>query len=75
MPIRECELGRPPRDGKRAVFNAIFYVVRSGCAWRMLPNEMPLWRIVHCYFMHWRQDGQLIEMYDAPRDALRQWSG
>ena len=41
------KLGRPPRYEKRAVLNAIFYVVRSGCSWRMLPGEMPPWRIVY----------------------------
>lgn len=69
------KLGRPPRYEKRAILNAIFYVVRSGCAWRMLPSEMPPWRIVYYYFMRWRQDGRWIEMHDALRDALRQWNG
>ena len=42
-----AKLGRPPRYEKRAVLSAIFYVVRSGCSWRMLPGEMPPWRIVY----------------------------
>ncbi len=70
-----AKLGRPPRYEKRAVLNAIFYVVRSGCSWRMLPGEMPPWRIVYYYFMRWRQDGQWIKMHDALRDALRIRSG
>ena len=70
-----ARLGRPPRYEKRAILNAIFYVVRGGCSWRMLPTEMPPWRIVYHYFMRWRQDGRWIEMHDALRDALRQWSG
>ena len=47
-------LGRPPRYEKRAILNAIFYGVRSGCPWRMLPNELPPWRIVCYCFMRWR---------------------
>ena len=43
--------GRPPRYAKRAILDAIFYVVRSGCAWRMLPHDLPPWRIVYYYFM------------------------
>ena len=70
-----AKLGRPPRYGKRAILNAIFYVVRGGCAWRMLPTEMPPWRIVYHYFMRWRQDGRWLLMHDALRDALRRWSG
>ena len=70
-----AKLGRPPRYEKRAILNAIFYVVRSGCSWRMLPGELPPWRIVYHYFMSWRQDGRWQVMHDALRDALRRWSG
>ena len=70
-----AKLGRPPRYEKRAILNAIFYVVRSGCSWRMLPSEMPPWRIVYYYFMRWREDGVWIELHDALREALRQKSG
>ena len=42
-----AKLGRPPRYEKRAILNAIFYVVRGGCSWRMLPGEMPPRRIVY----------------------------
>ena len=70
-----AQLGRPPRYEKRAILNAIFYVVRSGCSWRMLPGEMPPWRIVYHYFMCWRQEGRWLVMHDALRDALRRWSG
>ena len=70
-----ARLGRPPRYEKRAILNAIFYVVRSGCSWRMLPGEMPPWRIVYYYFMRWRQDGVWIDLHDALRDTLRVRSG
>ena len=42
--------GRPPRYTKRAILDGIFYVVRSGCAWRMLPHDLPPWRIIYYYF-------------------------
>ncbi len=63
--------GRPPRYEKRAILNAISYVVRSGCSRRMLPGEMPPWRILYYFFMRWRQDGVWIELHAALRDALR----
>ena len=69
------KLGRPPRYEKRTVLNAIFYVVRSGCSWRMLPGEMPPWCIVYHYFARWREDGVWQQMHDALRDAPRRWSG
>jgi transposase len=34
------------------ILNAIFYLVRSGCAWRMLPNDLPPWKLVWHYFSH-----------------------
>lgn len=70
-----AKLGRPPRYEKRAILNAIFYVIRSGCSWRMLPSEMPPWRIVYYYFMRWREDGLWIDLHEALRDALRMRSG
>ena len=70
-----AKLGRPPRYEKRAVLNAIFYVVRSGCSWRMLPSEMPPWRIAYYYFMRWREDGLWIDLHETLRDALRTRSG
>ena len=63
--------GRPPRYEKRAILNAISYVVRSGCSRRMLPGEMPPWRILYYFFMRWRQDGVWIDLHAALRDALR----
>jgi len=38
------KLGRPPRFARRAVLDAIFYMVRTGGAWRLLPNDLPPWR-------------------------------
>jgi hypothetical protein len=41
----------------RKMFDAIFYLLRSGCQWRMLPREFPPWSTVHHYFRMWRLDG------------------
>jgi putative transposase len=41
----------------RAVVNGIFYRLRSGCAWRMLPHDFPPWRTVYGYFRQWQEDG------------------
>jgi transposase len=40
----------------REILNAIFYVVRSGCAWRLLPHEFPAWQTAYHYFRLWRLD-------------------
>ena len=63
--------GRPPRHPKRDILNAIFYTVRSGCAWRLLPHDLPPWRIVYYYFMVWRRAGLWQKMHDTLRDQVR----
>jgi transposase len=67
--------GRPPRYRKRAILDGIFYVVRSGCSWRMIPHDLPPWRIVYHYFMVWRRAGLWQIIHDALRDAVRLQSG
>jgi putative transposase len=64
-------LGRPPRYSKRSIVNAIFYLVRSGCAWRMLPHDLPPWRICYFYFMTWKKEGVWIKIHNHLRDKLR----
>ena len=41
----------------RAVFNALRYVVRAGCPWRLLPNDLPPWQIVHQQATRWLEAG------------------
>jgi transposase len=69
------KLGRPARYKKRDVLNGIFYVVRSGCAWRLMPHDLPPWRICYYYFMVWRQQGLWQVIHDTLRDAVRLQSG
>ena len=69
------KLGRPPRYPKRKIVNAIFYLVRSGCAWRMLPHDLPPWRICYYYFMVWKREGIWLKIHDHVRDLVRLKSG
>lgn len=66
--------GRPPLHAKREVVNAILYLTRAGCAWRMLPRDLPPWRTVYGYFVLWRDDGTLDLIHDTLREQLRQKS-
>jgi transposase len=50
-------LGRPRETCLREVVNAIFYVLRAGCPWRLLPREFPPRSTVQRYFYAWRDDG------------------
>ena len=49
--------GRPWKWPLRDFVNAIFYLLRSGCAWRMLPKEYPPWGTVYSRFREWNRDG------------------
>ena len=63
--------GRPRIHPAREILNAIFYVVRSGCAWRLLPHDFPPWKTVHHYFRIWRLDGVWERLNTALRQRLR----
>ena len=51
------QMGRPPKWEKWQVINAILYVNRTGCQWRMLPVNFPPWRTVYVYYWSWQRDG------------------
>src|SRR5258705_13916705 len=50
-------LGRPREIELRAVLDAILYIARTGCQWRMLPKDFPPFTTVQGYFYDWRDDG------------------
>ncbi len=58
--------GRPRVHPVRDILNAIFYVLRSGCAWRLLPHDLPPWKTVYHYFRLWRLQG----LWDAIHEVL-----
>jgi putative transposase len=49
--------GRPPIHDRRELVNAMAYWLRAGCAWRLLPHDLPPWQTVYHYFRCWRQQG------------------
>jgi putative transposase len=53
----ESPIGRPRLHSLRTILNAIFYELRTGGAWRFLPQEWPPWQTVYHYFRRWRRDG------------------
>lgn len=67
--------GRPADHLRREIVNAILYALRTGCQWRMLPNDLPLWQTVYTYFRNWRLDGTWQRMHDALRRQVRQAAG
>jgi transposase len=67
----DSKLGRPPRYSKRAVLNAILYLVREGCTWRGLPHDFPPYRIVFYYFAKWQEQGVWESINHGLRDGVR----
>lgn len=48
--------GRPPNHDKREILNAIFYILRTGCQWRYMPNDFPPWKTVYTYMRNWKSE-------------------
>ena len=63
--------GRPRVYTLREILDAIFYVLKSGCAWRLLPHDFPPWKTVYHYFRFWRLDGTWERMHTALRERVR----
>lgn len=71
LPISEAT-GRPRLHTPREILDAVFYIVRSGCAWRLLPHDFPPWKTVyHYYFRLWRIDGTWERLHAALRERVR----
>jgi putative transposase len=71
---RPARTGRPRLD-RRQVVNAILYLVRTGCQWRMLPKDFPNWKSVYTVFWRWRQAGVWQRVHDALREEVRRKAG
>lgn len=63
--------GRKPKYGARIMLNAIFYILRAGCAWHLLPHDFPPWQTVYSQFQRWQRSGILIRLHDYVRGRLR----
>jgi len=67
--------GRPRTTNIREALNAIYYVLRTGCAWRLLPHDFPPAGTVYDYFRAWQRDGTLRRIHDTLRKAVRVAAG
>jgi putative transposase len=67
--------GRPPIHDRRELVNAMAYWVRAGCAWRLLPHDLPPWQTVYHYFRCWRQQGLWEQIHGVLRVQERTRQG
>jgi len=71
LPTITTNRGRKRVHSYREILNAIFYLLRTGCAWRLLPHDFPPWKTVYHYFRLWRLDGTWKRINDILRADLR----
>ncbi len=67
--------GRPRKVDLREVINGILYLNRTGCAWRLLPHDLPPWGTVHYYYWRFRRDGVWSNIHDRLREQVRLQAG
>ncbi len=75
IPKPKSNRGRKRKHPIREILDAIFYLVRAGCAWRMLPHDFPPWKTVYHYFRLWRKGGTWAHINAALRAELRKAEG
>lgn len=66
---------RKRKHSLREIMNAIFYLLKTGCQWRMLPHDFPQWQPVYCYFSKWKEDGRFEEIHENLLDECRKGQG
>jgi putative transposase len=67
--------GRPRKYPLREVVNGIQYILRGGCAWRLMPHDLPHWQTAYQTWRAWRRDGTWLRIHDQLRDAVRMRMG
>jgi putative transposase len=63
------------RTDMRAVVNAILYLLRTGCEWRLLPHDFPKWQTVSHHFSRLKKDGTWKKIHDTLREMVRMKEG
>lgn len=66
---------RKRKHSLRDIFNAIFYLLKTGCQWRMLPGCFPKWELVYYYFAKWKNTGVIEQIHELLRDKIRTKAG
>lgn len=59
----------------RCILDAMFYLVKTGCQWRLLPADFPSWKLVYYYFTKWKNDGVIQAIHDILREETRKQAG
>ena len=63
--------GRPALHQRREIVDALAYWLRAGCAWRLLPHDLPPWQTVYHYWRTWRLEGRWERILAVLRERER----
>lgn len=74
-PVLRQACGRSGRIHRRELLNAIFYVLKTGCQWRYLPQSYPNWASVYSCFRRWSRNGTWDKVVEALRVEMRYAQG
>ncbi len=66
---------RHRRHSLRDIMNAILYINKTGCQWRMLPSDLAPWRTVYYYFRKWKLEGVTEDIMDTLHALVRKGLG
>jgi putative transposase len=73
--VAQGAIGRPRKHDIRAIINAIRYIMKGGCQWRMLPKDFPPWKTVYDHYFRWRNNGKLQRIHDSLVKKVREMAG
>ena len=63
--------GRREKHSRRSIVDGILYIIRTGGAWRMMPNDLPAWKTCYHYFRLWAKRGIWEKVHQELRDKAR----
>ena len=55
----------------RIIWNAIMYLIKTGCQWRMLPSDFPKWELVYYYYSKWANAEDFDLLLSKLREKVR----
>ena len=63
--LPNCATGRPREWPMREIIDGMFYVMRAGCPWRLMPSDLPPWGTIYRWFAAWRDEGRFERINHA----------
>jgi len=66
---------RKRKHSLREIFDGIFYMLKTGCQWRMIPDGFPKWELIYYYFSKWKNNGTIEMIHETLRDITRKNAG